>query len=176
MLKYLSAALLCISAHAAVMTFVETGFSEGAELTLVFDGSDLNGDGWISGSDGEIRSLRVTFSGNTQVAPFRIAPPQQDFFALFYRLGDGILGDTSGGYLVGEGVQTGWGALGYSMGPAFAIPCGGVDNCAGVFSPGGFDFSTQPLRLHASVPFPFPALLLTALLFALGAQRRLKTL
>lgn len=60
-------AMAVSSAHAGSYVFHQGGFSEGAAITITFDGTDLNHDGLISFWDNEIEQSALSFSGNSLV-------------------------------------------------------------------------------------------------------------
>ncbi|MBN8890708.1 MAG: hypothetical protein ABS99_04780 [Acetobacteraceae bacterium SCN 69-10] len=108
-------------AAATPYSFTITGFTGGAYATIGFDGSDLNGDGAITGAypstlgtgfGNEVTSLSVAFSGNAVVPAFSgsttdftdsaqslfISPTGSDLFVMIYVL-DSTLYPTSGAIL-----------------------------------------------------------------------------
>jgi len=70
----LFALTLGAAALAGSLSFVQRGFSEGAELRFTVAGADLNGDGRLERENrnpiDEITGFRLTFSGNSLISPF----------------------------------------------------------------------------------------------------------
>lgn len=69
-----------VNAAPIVYNFSQAGFDEGASVTGMFTGEDLNGDGQLSNFDpdnfnidtGEITDFIMDFSGNSLVSPFSL--------------------------------------------------------------------------------------------------------
>ena len=105
-------AFLTFSAQAASVpvsfNFTQGGFEEGAMVTGMFSGEDLNMDGQLSSFDGEVTSFMLNFSGNNLVPAFSDFPPFPFIPNLAYDLDDGpVLGDgmLGGGDNEGIGVR-----------------------------------------------------------------------
>ena len=82
------AVLTVLPASAASFNFFQGGYSEGATITGMFTGEDLNNDGFIHSLDGEVTDYMMSFSGNSLVPAFSHGLP--DFFGLVYVLGSDI--------------------------------------------------------------------------------------
>jgi hypothetical protein len=70
---------VCGTASSTVIkyNFSQSGYDEGAIVTGMFEGEDLNGDGFLVGNEGpdafnEITSFNMKFSGNSIVPAFTI--------------------------------------------------------------------------------------------------------
>jgi hypothetical protein len=120
--------------------FVETGFSEGAEITGSFSGTDLNSDGQLSYFTNppdpsyplEIINFSLSFSGNSLVPAFSLDFAQLDNFN--YQLGS-TLGATSAAVNgLQEGIEAGSPNRFYIVGPGPAALCNGVNACGGVMA------------------------------------------
>jgi hypothetical protein len=65
-----------LPAGAASLSFVQRGFTDGAELRLDVEGSDLNADGFLERGAlnpiDEITGFSLVFSGNSLIAPFSL--------------------------------------------------------------------------------------------------------
>jgi len=126
---------------AAVYSFTQGGYSEGAIVTISFTGSDLNSNGQISSFDAEVSDFSMSFSGNSIVPSFSLG--FSDLQGLVYDLDNGPLGD---GFLLDiEGVAASGAPYSYAAGPGPFNQCGvGVD-CASVSDGVNQDFSQQLL-------------------------------
>ena len=58
------------TAHASSYLLHQGGFAEGSEVSIAFNGTDLNQDGFISSWDDELTGATLNFSGTSQVAAF----------------------------------------------------------------------------------------------------------
>jgi hypothetical protein len=82
----------CGTATSAVVkyNFLHSGFADGAIVTGMFTGEDLNGDGFLVGNEGpagfnEITGFNMAFSGNSIVPAFTLNIADLDFLAYRYR-------------------------------------------------------------------------------------------
>jgi hypothetical protein len=82
------AVLTVLPASAASFNFFQGGYSEGATITGMFTGEDLNNDGLINSFSGEVTDYMMSFSGNSLVPAFSHGLP--DFYGLVYVLGSDI--------------------------------------------------------------------------------------
>lgn len=139
--------------------FTQSGFSEGAVVTLSFSGTDNNADTQITSFDGEITAFSMSFSGNSIVPAFTLG--LADLQGLVYDNNGGPLGD---GLLLGiEGVAADDTNFNYTAGPGPFDECGiGID-CAVVSDGTNNDFS-QELLVRGSTAIPVPTLSQWALL------------
>lgn len=127
LLSLLIAACLGLSvstANAALYTFTETGFTDGATITGSFEGTDLNLDGFISGASftnlDEISSFNVSFSGNALVSAFSQTYTDLTYFG--FDIARSVLGNADG-----EGIATNWfGGARYQFLTGYAVN-GAVD-------------------------------------------------
>jgi len=101
-------------------TFVQAGFSDGAEVTGSFSGIDLDGNGQLSTFEGELTAFDMSFSGNSLVDSFSLG--LDDLFGLVFDL-DGDIGD--GLDLDIEGIGAAAGSFAYAMGPGPFFECDG---------------------------------------------------
>ncbi len=157
--------------------FIQHGFSEGAFVSGMFYGEDLNMDGQLSFIDGELTDMMLEFSGNSFVSAFSLVLGDTGIFAgVVYDLDGGPLGD--GFNLDIEGLASnnlgGGGPLFYVAGPGPVAECGIGVVCAilgdGI---GPNQTSTELIYVTAkSVPEPVTFILLSLGLFGLGFNRR----
>tara|TARA_R110002049_G_scaffold309268_1_gene519506 strand:+ start:7475 stop:8026 length:552 start_codon:yes stop_codon:yes gene_type:complete len=88
------------SAGVIGFNFSQDGYEEGASVTGMFVGEDLDMNGQLSSFTGEITDFMMDFSGNSLVPAFSAG--SADLFGLVYDLnegpvlGDGVLGDIEG--------------------------------------------------------------------------------
>jgi len=101
-------------------TFVQGGFSDGAQVTGSFSAADLDGNGQISSFEGELTAFEMSFSGNSVVDGFSLG--LDDLFGLVYDL-DGDIGD--GLDFDVEGIAAFAGSFTYAMGPGPFFECDG---------------------------------------------------
>ncbi len=121
-------------------TFVEPGFSGGAQVTGSFAGTDVNGDGQISYFTNppepqyplELTNFSLSFSGNSLAPAFTLDFTQLDNFN--YQLGPtlGASSATVDGLL--EGIEAGSTNRFYIVGPGPAALCDGINACGGVLA------------------------------------------
>jgi hypothetical protein len=152
-------------------SFTQSGFSEGAIVTVTFSGSDLNADTQITSFDGEVTAFSMSFSGNSVVPAFSLG--LADLFGLVYDDDGGPLGD---GLTLGvEGIGASGVTFSYDAGPGPFDQCGiGVD-CAVVSDGVNNDFSQELLvRGGGAIPVPtlsqWAVLVLILLMFALSLR------
>ena len=161
------------SAGPMAFNFVQGGYAEGAEVTGMFSGEDLNDDDILSSFDGEILSAMMSFSGNSIIPAFSLDfDVNARLFGLIYFLDGGPLGDDLAPPV--EGIALVSEFFIYLAGPGpFEQECGVGIECAVVSSFfDGDDFSNQLLTVTAKVPAPGALALLGLGLTALGAARR----
>lgn len=89
--------VLATFSHAATYEFHQAGYTGGGAVSGYFSGTDLNGDGYLVGTHGEIDGFQLSFTGNAAVGAFSI--DYADFlqtvsigWGLIYRLGSTTLG------------------------------------------------------------------------------------
>jgi len=128
--------------------FYQGGFDEGATVTGMFTGEDLDSNGHLSSFDGEVSSFMMDFSGNSLVSSFSLG--FDDLYGLIYDLGrehsDGILAiteDEKSGYIAAPGL--------------FGV-CGIWHDCALVADGQGISTSAQMVMVSPK-DIPEPALL-----------------
>jgi len=156
-IMYLCICLFVGSANAIPMgfDFYQGGFDDGAYVSGMFTGNDLDSDGQLSSFNGEIIDFMMDFSGNSYVSSFSIG--FADLFGLVYDLDGGPLGD---GWFEGIGVSTE--SSYYAAGPGPFDVCGIGDNCAvvAVFDEEeGFESFSAELVAVSSKDVPEPTLL-----------------
>lgn len=113
-------------ADSVTFSFSQAGFGEGAFVSGTFTGQDIDGNGQLSSSDGEIIGFDMAFSGNSLVSAFTL--DVSDLNGLVYDLDGGPLGD--GLDLAIEGIAAGNGAYDYVAGPGPFAQCGIGIPCA----------------------------------------------
>lgn len=79
---------------AAQWSFSQDGYSGGGVLTGSFSGVDVNLDGWLTSSDGEVSGFVADFYGDQAVSAFTLT--RADLGALAYRVGHAALGEDAG--------------------------------------------------------------------------------
>ena len=159
-----------LSAQAAPIgyNFSQGGFEEGADVTGMFFGEDLNGNGQLSSANGEITDFMMSFSGNSLVQAFSLG--FDALFGLVYDLDGGPLGD--GISLDIEGIGADDGLFTYLAGPGPGAICGVGDICAAVFSDDGASFSRELVMVSRKVPEPGMLALFALGLAGIGLMRR----
>ena len=135
--------------------FSQAGFEEGASVTGMFSGDDLDADGQLSSFDGEITDFMMEWSGNSLAASFTAGI--DSLFGLVYDLDNGPLGDGLALDIEGIGVVNSFFfGLDYAAGPGPIGICDGVSSC-GIVQ--GASFSTQLVAVTpkdaAQTPEPF---------------------
>lgn len=105
-------------------TFTQAGFSDGAEVTGSFSGTDLDGNGQLSWFAGEVTAFEMSFSGNGLVDAFSL--DFANLFGLVFDL-DGDIGD--GLDLDVEGIGAFSDTHFYAVGPGPFAFCDGVGDC-----------------------------------------------
>ena len=147
--------------------FTQAGFLEGASVTGIFTGDDLDNNGQLSSFAGEVSGFVMSFSGNSSVPSFSLG--LSDLFGLVYDLDGGPLGD--GVTLHIEGISAFSASHSYTTGQGGT---GGID--------GGWvdDFTgpntTSELVQVSGVPVPSALLLFgSGLLGLLGMARGKKS-
>ncbi len=173
---------VCGTASSTVIkyNFSHSGFADGAIVTGMFAGEDLNGDGFLVGNEGpggfnEITDFNMAFSGNNIVPAFTLS--FADFRFLAYRLDGGPLGD-SGNELIAASSDSTSGLYlpqGFSSGTNVPDECKN-SYCAFVFVPGvKFEpnYSFELVTVNA-VPLPATAWLFGSGLLGLIGTRKSK--
>lgn len=187
-MKFLITTLLLtisLSSNAAIYTFIQEGFSEGAYISGSFTAEDLNLNGEYSSLNGEITDFYLEFSGNSFIPVFTAS--FNELFGLSYEFNNGaFLGDdeniTAEGLSV-DGISADISAfIEYSAGLATSIgSCDGVDICASIIydSSAGFfeDVSTEAIIVNpvvepTAVPIPATSIFLLASLLSFISRRR----
>ena len=150
-------------ASALSFTFIQNGYSEGAQITGSFEGLDLDENGQLSSFEDEIFAFSVTFSGNSLVPAFTLGM-EDNFFALVYDIGSGFLGD--GTALDEEGISATMDSFDYvtGQGPT-GLDGGEVTNFIGLDT-------TAQLVVVTQVPEPTTSILLALGLVGIAAGRR----
>jgi hypothetical protein len=88
------------AASAASFSFSQGGYSEGASVTGMFTGEDLDNDGVINSFiPGEVTGYTISFSGNSLVPAFSHGLPE--LFGLIYFLGSDI-----GDFFPSDGIRS----------------------------------------------------------------------
>jgi hypothetical protein len=105
-------------------TFTQAGFSDGAEVTGAFSGTDVDGNGQLSWFAGEVTAFVMSFSGNSLVDAFSL--DFSNLFGLVFDL-DGDIGD--GLDLDIEGIGAASGTHFYAVGPGPFAFCDGIEDC-----------------------------------------------
>ena len=144
------------AAQVAFNFFSQDGFDEGAVVTGIFVGEDLNGDGQLSSFNSEITDFSMQFSGNSLVPAFSL--DFDSLFGLVYDLDGGPLGD--GFSLDVEGIGAESVMYSYNAGPGPLDQCGVGIACAEVtdLTNGGVSSSSELILVSSSVsPVPIPA-------------------
>ncbi|WP_079437102.1 PEP-CTERM sorting domain-containing protein [Zoogloea sp. LCSB751] len=187
--------VLATFSHAATYNFYQAGYSGGGGVSGYFSGTDLNGDGYLVGTHGEIDGFQLSFAGNAAVDAFSI--DYADFlqtvsigWGLIYRLGSTTLGTELNGLSDGMLMVFNFDAYGNPLDSVSAVPIANNFSAAaagpgtlGIASTsifgtasdanGNIDMAFAPMTLSLqSVPEP-GSLALTALAgAALLARRR----
>ncbi len=159
--------------------FTQEGFDEGAMVTGMFSGEDLDMDGQLVHFPGspeeELTSFMMEFSGNSLVAAFSLDLSDlnmSNFGGFVYDLNGGPLGDGFDGFTEGIAVDDG-SSFGYNVGPGPAEECGIGFDCASVVGPNGFSLSKELVIVTPkAVPTPSALLLMgTGLLGLIGYRK-----
>ena len=164
------AGLTVLPASAASFNFFQGGYSEGATVTGMFTGEDLDNDGVINSFTGEVTDYMMSFSGNSLVPAFSHGLP--NFFGLIYKLGSDIGNFFDSDGIASKDVATFYGASGgtivYPVYPSPQIPGGKVGTFAGAL-----DTTNEFVTVNT---VPEPSTVLGLGLLGLGAlvKRQLK--
>ncbi len=135
-----------VPAEAAVYYFSQGGYTDGASVFGSFTGSDLDGDGFIDASVGEVTDFTASFSGNTVVSAFTIDYSNLVGGTLVYDLSGGLgyAGDDSLLVLSDDNAYT----VGLQL-------CDGVNICSAVGDLNTYVFDSSPEGLKVTaVPEP----------------------
>ena len=154
------AVLTVLPASAASFNFFQGGYSEGATVTGMFTGEDLDNDGLIASFSGEVTDYMMSFSGNSLVPAFSHGLP--DFYGLVY-----VLGSDIGNFFDSDGIAS-------SNGTTFYGASGGTIVYSGPQFPGGkvgtfagaLDTTTEFVTVNT---VPEPSTVLGLGLLGLGA-------
>lgn len=90
-----------VFASTAQYTFSQTGWSDGGFVVGAFSGADLNNDGFIDFSTGEVDSYEMSFSGNSVIPAFQHTFANLGF--LHYQVGSSTILPPSYAYSFGSG-------------------------------------------------------------------------
>ncbi|MBS0369497.1 MAG: PEP-CTERM sorting domain-containing protein [Proteobacteria bacterium] len=186
--------VLATFSHAATYNFHQAGYSSGGEVSGYFNGTDLNGDGYINGANGEIDDFQLSFSGNAAVSAFNI--DYNDFlqtlaigWGLVYRLGSTTIGTELNGFADGMLLVFNFDSFGNPLDSISAVPISNglsAPAAPGMFgiaavdifgtasdSNGNLDMAFAPMTL-SSLNVPEPGSLALAALGGAGllARRR----
>lgn len=151
-------------ATAASLTYVQGGYTGGAELRLTVTGTDLNGDGFLERMNlapiDEVTGFSLAFSGNALIAPFTLGTGDLLVFYLNLATRDFLDADAI--------VFAGNFDVAYVAGGSAGADCVGVFLC-GIVAALDIDYAAQPLTL---VPEPAGLALLGLAVPGLLALRR----
>jgi hypothetical protein len=154
------------SASAIPYTFTQDGFSEGATITGMFAGDDLNNDGQlVFGPGSELTDFSMSFSGNSIIPAFTLT--LADLWGFVYDIGTPFLGDGITGYVEGIGASSA--TVEYTTGQGPNMFDGAVIN----YATGATDGS-QNLVVVNAVPEPASLLLMGIGLAGFGVASRKK--
>ncbi len=171
LLLFLLVSFTSVDAAPVSYNFFQGGFDEGASVTGMFTGEDLDGNGKLSSYRGELTDFKMRFSGNNLVPAFSLG--FADLVGIIYGLDSGSLGDDASGnegieaHLGGGGSNVGVfhyavaGPLNPQIGPV--VECGTSIDCALVSD--GHDKVSYSQQLVLVSPIPLPA---TVWLFCSG--------
>jgi hypothetical protein len=166
---------VCGTASSTVVKykFSQSGYDEGAIVTGMFEGEDVDGDGFLTFRDGDLAGFSMEFSGNSIVPAFtsNFISPTTD--AVIYELNGGPLGDfpdENSPFGTGEIIFTQHFSAGFDVNKDL---CGGkfcgVVNGLADSSP--YTISSELVKVSA-VPVPAAVWLFSSGLLALfGVQR-----
>ncbi|MBS0347976.1 MAG: PEP-CTERM sorting domain-containing protein [Proteobacteria bacterium] len=131
--------VLATFSHAATYEFHQAGYTGGGAVSGYFSGTDLNGDGYLVGTHGEIDGFQLSFAGNAAVGAFSI--DYADFlqtvsigWGLIYRLGSTTLGTELNGLSDGMLMVFNFDADGNPLDSVSAVPI--ANNFAAAAGPG----------------------------------------
>jgi hypothetical protein len=105
LLGYLVVFFSSVDAAPISFNFSQVGFDEGASVTGIFTGEDLNNNGQLSQFDGEVSDFMMDFSGNSLIPSFSLS--FFDLTGLVYDLDGGPLGDGLTLHIEGIGADSG---------------------------------------------------------------------
>lgn len=183
LLLFLLVSFTSVDAAPVSYNFSHSGFDEGASVTGMFTGEDLDGNGKLSSFRGELIDFKMRFSGNNLVPAFSLG--FADLVGIIYGLDSESLGDDSSGnnpegieVYLGRGSNVGVfsyavaGPLNPQIGPV--VECGTGVDCAVVSDGQGNVSYSQQLVLVSPKPVPLPAtvwLFCSGLIGFLGIKR-----
>lgn len=164
------AATLLLSAsgaQAADYVFTQTGFSGGGSLSGSFSGVDLDLDGLLDASFGELSAFTLNFSGDRVIADFSLG--LGDLAGLSFDLNQGMFLGDNGEPNTGEGIGAFKGDLVYlsGVGPTGAFDPGAASIGGFVMDFNGITVTASPISVSA-VPEPETYALFLAGLGLLG--------
>lgn len=150
-----------------LFNFTQSGFGEGAVVTGMFIGNDLDGNGQLSSRNNEVSDFTMQFSGNSHISPFVLQSVGSNSFGLVYDLNDGALGDGISLDIEGIGIISDFYTYYTGVGPGggecgIGIACGFVSDLVN----GPISGSSQ-LVLVSTVPIPTALLLFSSGLIGL---------
>ena len=163
----LAACFSSVDAAPISFNFSQGGFFEGASITGMFAGEDLDSNGQLSSFAGEVSNFVMSFSGNSLAPSFSLG--FSDLYGLVYDLDGGLLGD--GVTLDVEGIGAAAGSYNYVTGQGAT---GGIDSgWVDVYIGASTSTSTSSELVLASTPIPAAVWLFgSGLLGIIGIARR----
>ncbi len=178
---------VCGAASSAIVkyNFSQTGFDDGAIVTGMFEGEDLDGDGFLAGNDGidvidgsnEITAFNMAFSGNSIVPAFTLGLAELDFMA--YELAGSPFSDSSFIAALNPDFSPGQEAFFFGTGNIGTDFCEDDKKCGFVFNVNkgvieGTSISFELVTVSA-VPLPAALWLFGSGLFGLIGMRQIKS-
>jgi hypothetical protein len=170
---------VCGAASSAIVkyNFSQSGFDDGAIVTGMFAGEDLNGDGFLVGNEGvggfnEVTDFNMEFSGNSIISAFTLG--LDDLVLLAYDVtGDSLLGSEGGVEIIDVMRSNASEDLSFIFGEVGT--CGGNRTCGIVFRSTEVEpsFSFE-LMTENAVPLPATVWLFGSGLLGLFGMARIK--
>ena len=130
----MSSTIATTDLNAASFTLVQGGYTDNAEVTVTFTGTDNDNNGQLESFAGEITDFAFSFSGNSVVSSFTLI--SDDLWGLVFDLDGTPLGDSISGAV--EGVGAGEGNYVTGPGPLLNL-CDGNNICGQVDFGGATD-------------------------------------